>query len=62
VDTICKALATIQSPSLKVVQLMSPGISERFASSDNVKTAWSPLVDHAFRVVDCDGQELGPPK
>ena len=62
VDTICKALATIQSPSLKVVQLMSPGIFERFASLDNVKSAWSPLVDHAFRVVDYDGRELGPPQ
>jgi hypothetical protein len=62
VDTICKTLATIQSPSLKVIQLMSPGIFERFASSDNVKSAWSPLVDHAFRVVDCDGRELGSPK
>jgi hypothetical protein len=62
VDAICKALATIQSSSLKVIQLMSPGIFERFASSDNVKNAWSPLVDHSFRVVDCDGRELGPPK
>ena len=62
VDTICKALATIQSPSLKVIQLMSPGMLELFASSDNAKSAWSPLVDRAFRVVDCDGQELGPPK
>jgi hypothetical protein len=62
VDTICKTLATMQSPSLKVVQLMSPGMFEHFASSDNVKSAWSPLVDHTFRVVDCDGRELGPPK
>ena len=62
VDTICKKLATIQSPSLRVVQLMSPGIFERFASSDNVKSAWSPLVDHPFRVVDGDGRELGPPE
>jgi hypothetical protein len=62
VDTICKTLATIQSPSLKVIQLMSPGIFELFASSDNVKNAWSPLVDHAFRVVDGYGRELGPPK
>lgn len=61
-DTICKKLATIQSPSLKVIQLMSPGIFEQFASSDNMKSAWSPLVDHAFRVVDCDGRELGPPE
>lgn len=62
VDAICETLATIQSPSLKVIQLMSPGIFGRFASSDNVKNAWSTLVDHAFRVVDCDGRELGPPK
>lgn len=62
VDTICKALATIQSPSLKVIQLMSPGIFEQFASSDNVESAWSSLVDHAFQVVDCDGRELGPPE
>jgi hypothetical protein len=62
VDTICKALATIQSPSLEVIQLMSPGIFEQFASSDNVESAWSPLVDHTFRVVDCDGRELGPPE
>lgn len=60
VDTICKTLATIQSPSLKVIQLMSPGIFEWFASSDNVKDAWSPLADHAFRVVDRDGRELPP--
>ncbi|KAN0121513.1 hypothetical protein V8E52_003409 [Russula decolorans] len=61
VDTICKTLATIQSPSLKVIQITNPGIFERFASSDNVKSAWSHLVDHAFRVVDRDGRELGPP-
>lgn len=60
VDTICKTLATIQSPSLKVIQLMNPGIFEQFASSDNVKSAWSPLTDHAFRVVDRDGRELSP--
>ncbi|KAF8499114.1 hypothetical protein F5888DRAFT_144332 [Russula emetica] len=57
VDTICKTLATIQSPSLKVIQLMSPGMFE-----DNVRSAWSSLVDHTFRVVDCDGRELGPPE
>lgn len=62
VDTICKALATIQSPTLKVIQLMSPGIFEQFASLDNVESAWSPLVDHTFRVVDCDGREMGPPE
>lgn len=61
-DTICKALATIQSPTLEIIQLLSPGIFGRFTPSDNVKSAWSPLVDHAFRVVDCDGRELGPPK
>jgi len=59
VDLICKTIATIQSPSLKVIQLMSPGMFEWFASSDSVKSAWSP---HAFRVVDCDGRELGPPE
>ena len=62
VETICKKLATIQSPSLKVIQIMNPGVFELFAFSDNVKNAWSPLVDHAFRVVDYDGRELGPPK
>jgi hypothetical protein len=60
VDTICETLATIQSSSLKAVQLMSPGIFDQFASSDNVKSAWSPLVDRAFRVVDRYGRKLPP--
>ena len=60
VATIYKTLATIQSPSLKIVQLMNSGMFELFPSSDNVESAWSPPVDHAFRVVDCDGRELGP--
>jgi F-box-like len=55
VDTICKTLATIRSPSLKFIQLMSPGMFE-----DNVRNVWSPLLDHSFRVVDCDGRELTP--
>ncbi len=61
VDTICQTLATIQSPSLKIVQLMNRDVFECFASSDNVESAWSPLVGHIFRVVDRNGRELGPP-
>jgi hypothetical protein len=60
VAAICKTLASMQSSSLKVVQLMNPGILEKFASSDNV--AWNPLVYRTFRVVDCDGRDLGPPE
>ncbi|KAF8480892.1 hypothetical protein DFH94DRAFT_433985 [Russula ochroleuca] len=60
VATICNILATIQSSSLEVVQLMNPGMFERFAS-DNVESAWEPLVFRTFRVVDCDGRKLGPP-
>jgi F-box-like len=59
VATICNILATIQSSSLKVVQLMNPGMFERFAS-DN-ESVWDPLVFHTFRVLDFDGRELGPP-
>lgn len=63
VAAICKSLATIQSSTLNVVQLMDPGMFEWFASppADNVESAWNPLVHRAFRVVDCDGRELGPP-
>ena len=60
VATICNILATIQSSSLKVVQLMNPGMFERF-TSDNEESAWDPLVFHTFRVLDFDGRELGPP-
>jgi len=64
VTSICEILATISSSSLKVVHLKDAHVIEWFASplSDNVESAWSPLVDRAFRVVDCHGQELGPPQ
>jgi hypothetical protein len=60
---ICETLATVQSSSLKVVHLKDTHMFEWFESplSDNVESAWSPLVDHTFRVVDCHGRELGPP-
>ena len=63
VASICESLATISSSSLKVVHLKDSQVIEWFASplSDNVESAWSPLVGRAFCVVDCHGQELGPP-
>ena len=63
VADICKSLATIQLSTLKIVQLMDPGIFEWFTSprSDNVESAWNPLVYRTFRIVDCDERELGPP-
>jgi hypothetical protein len=60
VAALCKTLATIQSPSLKVVQLMNPGMFEKFASPPSDNVAWNPLVYHKFRIVDRDGRELGP--
>ena len=61
---ICKSLATIQSSTLKIVQLMDPGLFEWFTSarSDNVESAWDPLVYRTFRIVDYDERELGPPR
>ena len=61
--SICETLATIQSSFLKVVHLKDTYMFEWFQSplSDNVESAWSPLVNHTFRVVDCHGRELGPP-
>ncbi|KAI0005418.1 hypothetical protein BJV74DRAFT_792688 [Russula compacta] len=63
VAAICEALATIRSSSLKVVHLVDPYMLDWFASplSENVESAWSPLVGHTFLVVDIDGRELGPP-
>jgi hypothetical protein len=60
---ICETLATIQSSYLKVVHLKDSRMFEWFESplSDNVESAWGPLVDHTFHVVDCHGRELGPP-
>ncbi|KAH9964516.1 hypothetical protein BC827DRAFT_1265789 [Russula dissimulans] len=59
---ICEKLKTIQSPYLKVVHLIDTDTSEWFASplSNNVESAWSSLVGHSFRIVDCNGRELGP--
>jgi hypothetical protein len=64
VTSICEILATISSSSLKVVHLKDAHVIEWFASplSDNVESAWGPLVDRPFCVVDCHGQELGPPR
>ena len=61
--SICEILATISSPTLKVVHLKDAHVIEWLESplSDNMESAWSPLVDRTFRVVDCHGQELGPP-
>jgi hypothetical protein len=60
VSAIFKSLATMQSPSLKVVQLMNPGMFEEFASPPSDNVAWNPLLYRTFRVVDCDGRGLGP--
>ncbi|KAI9512306.1 hypothetical protein F5148DRAFT_15869 [Russula earlei] len=63
VATICEKLATIRSPSLQAVRLIDAGMFEWFMSplSNNVESAWRPLVGHSFRIVDYDGRELGPP-
>lgn len=63
VAAICEALGTIRSSSLKVVHLVDPYMPDWFASplSENVESAWSPLVGHTFLVVDHHGRELGPP-
>jgi hypothetical protein len=63
VADICKTLATIQLRSLRVIRLIDPQMVEWLASphSGNVESAWSPLVGCPFRVVDCNGRELGPP-
>jgi len=63
VVVICEKLKTIQSPSLKIVHLIDTDTSEWFASplSDDVESSWSSLISHSFRIVDCNGRELGPP-
>lgn len=59
VTDICKTLAGVQLPSLKVVRFLDPETDEWLASpqSGNVDGAWSPLP---FRVVNHDGHQLGP--
>jgi len=59
VARICARLATIQSPSIKVVCLMNKDMFEWFGSRK--ETDWSLLAAHKFRVVDRQGRELGPP-
>jgi len=63
VTVICAKLATVQTPSIKVVRLMNKDMFEWFGSlhSRNVESAWSPLAVHTFRVVDRQGRDLGPP-
>jgi hypothetical protein len=62
VASACKMLATIQLHSLRVIRLKDPDVNEGFAllSLVEVESIWSPLVNCPFRIVDCDGRELGP--
>ncbi|KAI0271592.1 hypothetical protein BC834DRAFT_451765 [Gloeopeniophorella convolvens] len=62
ITPMCETLASIQMPSLKVVRFMNPQMGEWLASpfSGNGERAWDPLARCTFRVVDCDGHELGP--
>ncbi len=62
VTDICKTLAGVQLPSLKVVRFLDPEMDEWLASpqSGNVDGAWGPLLKIAFRVVNHDGHQLGP--
>jgi hypothetical protein len=62
VTDICKTLAGIQLPSLKVVRFLDPAMDEWLESpqSGNVDGAWSPLLKVAFRVVNHYGHQLGP--
>ncbi|KAH9075754.1 hypothetical protein EDB83DRAFT_1815619 [Lactarius deliciosus] len=62
VTDMCKALAGIQSPSLKVVRFLDPEMDKWLASSQsgNVDSAWDPLLHITFRVVNYDGHQLGP--
>ncbi|KAH9060812.1 hypothetical protein EDB87DRAFT_1725308 [Lactarius vividus] len=62
VTDICKTLAGIQSPSLKVIRFLDPEMDKWLASpqSGNVDSAWGPLLKIMFRVVNHDGHQLGP--
>lgn len=62
VTDICKTLAGIHLPSLKVVRFLDPEMDEWLASpqSGNVEGAWSPLLKVAFRVVNHNGHQLAP--
>jgi hypothetical protein len=62
VTDICKMLAGIHLPSLKVVRFSDPEMDEWLASpqSGNVDGAWSPLLKFAFHVVNHNGYQLGP--
>lgn len=62
VTDICKTLAGLQQPSLKVVRFLNPEMDEWLASSEsgNVDGAWSPLLKVAFRVVNYYGHQLYP--
>src|SRR5712671_3680953 len=61
VATICTTLATVQTPSIKVVHLMNKGMFEWFGSpqSRNTESAWGALAFHTFCVVDFEGRDLG---
>lgn len=60
VTDICRTLASIHLPSLKVVRFLDPEMDEWLASpqSGNVDGAWSPLLEIAFRVVNHNGHQL----
>ncbi|KAH9046461.1 hypothetical protein EDB84DRAFT_1575863 [Lactarius hengduanensis] len=62
VTDMCKTLADIQLPSLKVIRFLDPEMDKWLASpqSGNVDSAWGPLFNITFRVVNCDGCQLGP--
>jgi len=61
--TICEKLATVQSPSIKVVHLINDGMFEYLRSphSRNMEGVSGPLAVCTFRVVDHEGRDLGPP-
>ncbi|KAH9177011.1 hypothetical protein EDB89DRAFT_1609129 [Lactarius sanguifluus] len=62
VTDMCKTLAGIQLPSLKVIRFLDPEMDKWLASpqSGNVDSAWDPLLKIMFRVVNYDGHQLGP--
>lgn len=62
VTDICKTLAGIHLPSLKVVRFLDPEMDEWLASpqSGNMDSAWSPLLKIAYRVVNHNGHQLAP--
>ncbi|KAI9445501.1 hypothetical protein H4582DRAFT_1915866 [Lactarius indigo] len=62
VTDICKTLAGIQLPSLKVVRFLDPEMEEWLATpqSGNMDGAWGLLIKIAFRVINHNGHQLGP--